>query len=1283
MPNTDQVDFGDTGTPKIYYNRVGYIRFSWTAAGPYDLLLSSGAGFVEVTTSSTNITSIDTRNTIIGTLPEGEYSLKLKDNGTESHPIRLVVDLSRPDTPPTALIKNIDETPLGEIGNKRNFIIEWDSIEEAVDYRVEQVIGTTITSFISNTNNIEINLSPTLPSNTKVEFRIYSIDQARNESATFLKTEYTLRTVAPNPPSNIILTNANNIVITGDSGGNFSKISFTGSNTPGTITYEIAIKRPSDNDYVVLQTGQSFLEYTNIFSSLSFVENSRVFIRVAAIDVAGNRSEVTREIRYDSVPPSFDIRYLNRSLETPVYQTVAGVTINSTNKDTLEVINANSDIASYEIFRGGTKIPSEGNDGASLQAALRALSTNGTYTVTVFDAAMNSSSIVFDMRVEPPSLPVNRTLNVSANDINLGPGIKATVRVEFNSSVAVNPITGSGNYQLFVNGQPVIQPVNPTPLSNGRILLTYEAETAFYGDLENVYEVRVIDEFGNIARYNLQTNAVIRDKVEPFARILSTQSNSSSITVEIDLVDPTRALTSAGAKAELYNGSVLVDTKLLTPGVNTYTFTGLRDRQANYNIKVVGSFRVDDAPLVNDAVLNPASVGDKYLIDTLRLEPSVLGSIKNVDATSSNVSFDVETIKSINQARFVDVILFAGVGPYSGNPVKSERIDLAASDNTKTTRVEFTGLTSGMNYHIQVREGGYIFATTRFITNLPTPIASYSLVSVEQNQATVNINLSDISSAIAYVFKGNEVISVDPINLLPGANRRIIQGLEPNSTYTIKVLADYLIYSEAPDGSTFDVNVKGDILGEYTFKTAKRLPTGSIPNVLLEVVDNEVLFSVILEDLDAAINRASVVLYDGNTIVDEIPIDRGRSNLKFENLRPDTEYVLSIHVTYDLDDGRGEVSKFGRLTPSPLSTSFVIQTFRTIKAIPSAEFVNVVRTNQSITVTLQPSDPNDAFLAGTVRIFGDQPAALRVENLVRSTFQREVTQSFTFTGLSPDASYRVEVEVDYNLLDGRGTRTYKPVIVTYRTMPNISIDILAVRPSPTQVSVDLDLNDFSGETVLARLYRGEVQVGNSIPVRNGTSTVLFDQLDPSTLYRLLIEYNNGAQLLASRDVQTRALVTLATPRASISIGEVINQITTVTMTLEDADLTVLALADVIICDSESTDCVVETRRISELLAGTQVQLPYQQQTISVVLDYDVQTSTGSLELSSRLINLNQTIEPDPEPEPEPDPEPIVEPTVPREPMDINIGIVVASVVGAVAVGFVGIFFYSFRRFYTG
>jgi hypothetical protein len=590
-----------------------------------------------------------------------------------------------------------------------------------------------------------------------------------------------------------------------------------------------------------------------------------------------------------------------------------------------------------------------------------------------------------------------------------------------------------------------------------------------------------------------------------------------------------------------------------------------------------------------------------------------------------------------------------------------------------TSEVIFTGLTVGKNYHIQVREGGALIATARHITNLALPTSSYSVVAVEQNQATVNLSVANLTNPIAYVFQGNDLVSSEGITLLNGLNRRLITGLLPNVNYTIKVLGDYDVWTETQNGAMSRIQVSADLIEEYEFKTAKRLPTGSIPPVLIEVIDDEVLFSVLLEDPDNALVRASAVLYEGDSIINQIAIDPGRSNLKFENLKSDTDYIISIHVTYDLDDGNGEISRSGRLTPSALTASFVIQPFKTVKTIPTVEVASVTRTNLTITLALQPIDPNAAFIAGTIRIFGDQASPLRTETFVRTTFQRETLQNISFTGLAPDAAYRVEIELDYNILDDRGVRTYKPVVATYRTLPNTSLEIVAVRPSTTQLSIDLNLSDFSGQTVLAKLFQGESQIGNAITVRNNESTVIFDQLTPNTSYRLVVDYNNGAQLLASRVVQTRTLTTLTTPSAVLTLGAVSNQRASINLTLQDVDLTVISIAEVVVCDRNSNACVTETRTVSELLAGTEIPLSFDEQTITVKLDYDLQTSAGTLELSTRAITLSDET-------PDPTPEPVI-PVTPSEPIDLNLGVLVASVVAALAVGFVGVFVYSFRKMY--
>jgi len=1276
-----QVIFDGEAGRTFYTNRIGESRLTWneTSANNFNVLYTSGGVQVPLN-SSPQSSQYSMFNG--GDLPEGAYTLVVKEitntSPKTSNNITLVVDTTPPSSATGLNFTNLSDVSIGTTSNLRNFKINWTpandtglNVADSVARYEVRYLHTGISSTLLDANVTGNSYTVSFASSFAdrvITFEVFSIDRAGNRNGTPATIVYTLNSTAPNPPSNLVVRNSTNDILTGDSGGNFQSVAFTAS-TSTVTSYEVAIRASDSASFVVVQSGSTAVTYNNIASGISFTQGARVAIRIVAVDAAGNRSsELTRSFIYDSVAPVFDVRYLDRTQNPAVYATASGVTINSITRESLEVTNALSDIASYEILRGSTQIRKENGTSTELQAFLRTIQVNGTYRVIAMDRALNRAEISFDVRVEAPSLPSNRTLIINGNDDSPIAGVNATIFVEFDPSSDVNIASDPSTYLLFVNGRPVQATISAG--SNGRVRMAFDVKTAFYGDLEYIYEVQAVDIHGNRAKYNLQTGAVIRDRSIPTARILNTKSTDTTITALIELNDFNRVLTSAGAKAELYNGSVLVATVPLTIGTQSYTFSALRDRQVNYNIKIVGSYTMQNTPTVTDAILNGASNGDKYLIDTLRLNPDVTGSIENIRSTQTSITLDVVTLKNVNQARMIDVFLFEGVGPYTGNPIKTQRIDLAQTVSSVTSEVVFTGLTVGKNYHIQVREGGSLIATARHITNLTLPSSSYSVVALEQNQATVNISVADLTNSVAYVFQGNELVSSEGITLLNGLNRRLITGLLPNVNYTIKVLGDYDVWTETQNGSMSRIQVTSDLIEEYEFKTAKRLPTGTIPSVLIEVVDDEVLFSVLLDDPDNSLIRASAVLYEGDSIVNQIAIDPGRSNLKFENLKSDTDYVISIHVTYDLEDGKGEVSRSGRLVPSALTASFVIQPFKTVKAIPTVEVASVTRTNQTITLALQPIDPNAAFLAGTIRIFGDQASPLRTETFVRTTFQRETLQTITFTGLAPDAAYRVEIELDYNIMDDRGLRTYKPVIATYRTLPNISLEIVAVRPSTSQLSVDLNLSDFSGQTVLAKLFQGETQIGNAISVRNNESTVVFDQLTPNTSYRLVVDYNNGAQLLASRVVQTRTLTTLTTPSAVLTLGTVTNQRATITLTLQDVDLTVLSVAQVLVCDSNSNACETETRTVSQLLAGTEVPLSFEQQTISVKLDYDVQTSTGRLELSTRAIELIET-----------PPGVTPEPVVPREPLNLNVGVLIGSIVGVIGVGFGGVFIYSFRKMY--
>jgi hypothetical protein len=255
-------------------------------------------------------------------------------------------------------------------------------------------------------------------------------------------------------------------------------------------------------------------------------------------------------------------------------------------------------------------------------------------------------------------------------------------------------------------------------------------------------------------------------------------------------------------------------------------------------------------------------------------------------------------------------------------------------------------------------------------------------------------------------------------------------------------------------------------------------------------------------------------------------------------------------------------------------------------------------------------------------------------------------------------------------------RTFKPLTQTYRTRPAISLDVMGVRSRTNSIEVDLQLFDFTAQSVLARLFSGDQQVGSALAVSNDLSTVAFENLESNRTYRVVIDYNNGSTILATREVRTQTSVTLAAPSGTSLQPTVDNQRATIRIAVVDPDQTLGNVATIEICDLDSDACLSELRTIQQVIQGTEVALPYANQSVTVKIDYDLQTTTDTLEIlvASNLLSTPST---------DPVPEPIVEPTVPREPLDINVGVVFVSVVGAIAVGFVGIFFYSFRRFYTG
>lgn len=1274
----NKLEFVSVST-ELYTNSTSTDQLSWVQLSGelFHIVYLSGATPIPITQSAVfspfNITNWNG-------LPDGKYEIYVSgvNNVKRSVSGSLVLDNLTPDQA-TGLSLAVGGVAVSGPNSSRTVTLSWVAAQDTVPidatvtnaskYEVSYNHSTITETFLS-TEVSGTSYQVVLPSNvpdTTIVFTVYSVDSAGNKNPNVTsdnQISYVLNTTAPNTPSNLVLKNTDGDILTGVTGGRFGDLSFTHNQTG--VTYEIAY-RTGNNDFVVLSSGSEVKTYSNLFATgFNPAEGSSVTLRVVAIDGAGNRSpDLSRTIVYDSVAPSFVISYLDGG----VFTSAAGVVINQSNINSLVVTNALNDIQSYQIKSNNQVIHSATGTSAELQAYLRRLATDGVYEVIARDAALNQGSFNLNVKVQGPRFGVSRSIVVNGNDVREDAGVQASITVDFEASPDV-VIGQSGTYKLFVDGREII---GTTPqLVGGKVQIAFEMQTAFYGDVQSVYVVQAVDEFGNTVNYTSNTNTIIRDRMRPTARVLETFSTDSTITATIELLDNNRVLTLAGARAELYNGTVLVTTIPLTVGRSNYTFSNLRERQTNYNIRVVGSYSWNNVSLDN-VILNGAvpNEGTRFAIDTLKVTPDVTATIQNIVSTTNSITLDIQSQKNVNVTRFIDVTLYAGTGPYTGNPVKTERIELPQSQINRLSEVTFLGLTSGVNYHIQVREGGAILATARTITNLPIPTSTFEVTDVKQTEATASINITNTNSATAYIFQGTNLVSQQEISLTGGVNRIVFPNLQANTTYNVKVIAAYTAFVESQNGSVQEINVGGEVVGNYNFTTAKQMLSGELINV--DVLDDEVLFTVVLEDPNNALVIGHVALYLGQNLVDEIRIDRGTNGLKFENLQPNSDYTLSIQITYNLQDGKGEETKEGFLDPSALSRSFVIRRFKTIKTLPDVEITQVNRTDKTLSVTIRPIDPNEAFVTGTVRIFSLTafPPLIKSETLLRAPFHRETVQTFTFSDLQANTTYRIEVELDYNLEDGRGTRVYKPINEEYRTRQSVSAEILTVNTTSERIQVEIELFDYTSATVLGKIFEGANQIGSAIQLQNGRNNLQFDNLKENTSYRLVFDYNNGAQLLASRNVQTQQAVELVAPVLSLVTPSITNNTAVIQIRLTDVDNTINPSVEIDICDENSDSCTKEVRTVSQVLAGTEVELPYEDQTVTLRLTYTTNAAPQTIELPTTISLRSPVVPPIPQP---PTPQPI-------EPINGNMGVVVASVIGTLAIGFVGVFIYSFRKMY--
>jgi hypothetical protein len=1270
----------------FYYNKSSNLNvsFSLGAAGnaPYTITINSGSSpsfsVQEPSAGSVNLTPVQLSGLTTGTYP----LIVTSSNGIVSATTNIVIDNTIPDFDNnTLIIRNSEDVPILDIRSNSSVIklvaptlVETNFANEYIvnygfgvtavydrtllpaQYTVTPNAGGDIITFNILNNNFQ---------NGTVHFRVRAVDRAGNISTDAPVASFIYDTVIPGPVTNIVMRDGTEIVAPGSSRKAVTQMTWTAPASTTDISYYNVWARVGSANFAVISSGST----TTAAVDTSSFANGTVQFKIQPVDQAGNA------IPEENLTPisfilnkrniSFDIQYFPSV--TSGYLTVSGVAaINSIQRESLLVVDAEPLIASYAIsvadldndsytFKTGTK--------ADLQTELRALegSPAGGYYVIVRDVAANSYRIKLNLQQVGPTLPVDKSLRIASTSTDTKDiiGISAVIRIQFDTA------TGADFYKAYVNGE------ETAIINSGVGFVDVKLDTIIFGPVDNTYELRAFTNEGNFDEYT-RRSLVTQDLVKPYAVINSTQSRDTSIAFNLTVTDSNNLLTSSNAV--LYLNGVEVQRQVVTKGTNDYLFNNLSVGRSNYQIKILGAFGFNNVNFPATTIINEGNVYSRstvYNLETLRTSPDVF---VNIDSYSH--SFNAITVSITSTKRSIGTFDYE-LKIYDANDAlvssaSTQTVENATSSLTQTDTKTITGLVVGGKYQLRVFDGNSVIATINFFTTKEVPTATVTTSAVRRDALDLIVRITDPDGAISTsprkgllkIYDADNLALVHTMNI-DTANSNVvltIPNLSSDKQYIARIFANYV---------TDDVYiVSNNLLVQETFRTAKPAPTATVTWFGFDAVtSNSITFEVNVEDPFNTLRETLVQLYRLDQKIGEpIAINRGRfSNLVFSGLQSNTEYVIIIQAKYDLNDGKGVITKDGFLQGFP-TTFYRSNTFKTTKTTPTVSVLSSGVSNVSATIQLQILDVDTTFSSATVKLFKPgvaAPVSTRVASLRAETFR--------FDQLEPNIAYTFVVEADYNLGDGRGIQSRKAIYEEIlRTDANVSAVISPAITEPTSIRLGINVRDYMNQIVVARLFQGNNVVGQPVLLNNGTNSLIFENLSVETIYRVAVEYTSGSVIqLAEQTFQTNRALALAIPSITLS-PLVLNQTSIqVSAIVTDVDSVLGDVISVNVCGTLDNICTTVQRSVSELQVGITIDVEPGSYSVLLTAPYNTLTATGIAESLVQTFTLEEA-----------DPiDPVVVPEVPRDPSETNIGLVIISLLGVSVIGSVGVFIYSFRKMY--
>lgn len=550
-----------------------------------------------------------------------------------------------------------------------------------------------------------------------------------------------------------------------------------------------------------------------------------------------------------------------------------------------------------------------------------------------------------------------------------------------------------------------------------------------------------------------KTNAVTTDdEVTYYVR------PNETFTIEIHLSNPDQyeiqSFTLNGKKYSSYmfkEGStmdllLLETTAPSTPGYFEYTIEAM---------KYIDGTEIKDVKMT----------GDKTVKTGIEYPTAPTASLSSLDVSTNHIDLGIDVLDpySIIGRNDVAVYLSDGKDIVDVKPLTIGNNRIRFDDLEAHTLYEY-GVAATFDLVDGREERSEWLLTNRFETK-----GIFSLYNVQATKTSVSFDVK----------KNGTAGRIDSISLYDDSTGRLVasgdagtrrfDGLLSNRQYNLYVDFSYLL-----DGTSIS-----DWVGEDVQTTALSEPTIAIDYASAD--KTSVRYTVSTSDDDAICSIDKVELIRNGTVVES---NDGLASGTFSNLLSNSEYVIKVSYSYDLNDGSGSIHETVEKDISTLA-----------KVEPEVEIASLSSDKTSVHYAVDMTDEDGVGSIDRVELLRDGEVLDSNDGL----------REGTFTNLLSNNTYEIRVSYSYDLNDGQGVRrsfVEKTVQTEAKVKPTVAIERELVTESTISGDLIFDDRDSTGVIDSVELYDGSGLVATS-----GSDEIDFTGLSYYTDYRVVVNYS--------------------------------------------------------------------------------------------------------------------------------------------------------------------------------